>query len=451
MIPQFLRKTLCSQIKRAHGTTATQHTKPTTEGQVSGQNRSDALVNEVLAMKRRSGWLEAIDTAGRESCRLTPCEWHTFVIAISQVFLDDYNTSYIHAETRRIHAAHRLGYWLTRLPISTDRTEATIRRELRNLTRLRANPEALNVPRSHNKLAVCTYGAMAMKSMQLGEFHHCGKPGDPGWRVRRQLIVEYLQQREYDFVALQHCHYQRNGPYNAVEWFRSGLEKLGLRYGVLNYPYGPNAPYEGDSAPLFYNADKWTQISAEPHVVHFRTEIPKHSQIPRFKGRSFIWGQFHSAELQMTVYIYHVHLPHKRTPVADEHRYNLLRELFDHIEARDDEHPVIVLGDFNTIEVPDSKADILIKSMANPPPSAPRLVDTCLIADPTLEAASRTQHNFKDVHDIRTGNRRNSRILLADRSRLTIDTAGIVPLVVEDAVPSYAHPVETILDVQDAL
>lgn len=292
----------------------------------------------------------------------------------------------------------------------------------------------------NSQIKICAYSVMAMKKMQIGEHGDCGKPGDPGWPRRRELIAEYLASGDFDFMGLMHCQLDNDPKYNAVGWFKQRLQTLGIPVDYIAEPYGPDAPESGDSFPLFYNTERWQLGQFSWGSVAFETPVPAEDNISKQKGRHFIWGHFYSPIIEKSVFVYHLHLAHKKGEVADEYRLKLLREVFEHIQRRPSHDPVILSGDFNTLDEQGSQAHQFLREQHATTYGYLPLVDVCLAIDPTLEGRSRTQHRFKKPHDVRNNAFRNTRVLVSSSS-LAVETAQIVPVMGAE-VPSYAFPVE---------
>lgn len=295
-----------------------------------------------------------------------------------------------------------------------------------------------------SQIKIASFGAMAMKSMQDNKNKNCGKEGDPGWIKRRQITLQYLAANDFDFVGLQHCHVDTKLQYDAVEWFRSNLQKQGFPYGIINEPYGKTAPESGDSAPLFFRKDRWSLIASSKNAEYFLTPIPSEDHVSKWKGRSFVWGLFQNYQSGKVLCVYHLHLSHGKSRIADLYRKKCLMEVRGHILRNCRDVPVVLFGDFNVLDDEKETADRYIKSLSDED-NMPML-DTFLQCNPNLEAKVRTQHDYVEPKNLYLKNHRNSRILLGDNGRASIVESQIVPVVVEDMCPSYTHPVEAVIE-----
>ena len=293
---------------------------------------------------------------------------------------------------------------------------------------------------TEDHIRVCTFSAMATRRQQDGGMRMCGRPGDPGWRQRREITANLIADNRYDFVGLQHCHTDNDQSLDAAGWFQDRLREKGLDYGVINRAHGER-PDRGDSTPLYYRMDRWLLDPADSGAVYYKTPAPPASE-PGGGGRLFVFGRFVDKEGGgRSVYVYNIRLRDQHTRRNDRYRAACIRELLDHIASRKESRaPVIVLGDTNCKRVGTEADKLLLGELTTREANGAlhTLADAYLSVHPGSHGKVTTQHNFVEPGKI-TGSERNDRILYA--GMLTVRSAEI--LTVNDAgnFPSYHYPV----------
>lgn len=300
-------------------------------------------------------------------------------------------------------------------------------------------------PPADPDIRVMTFSAMATKRQQQDLMKLAGKPGEPGWKVRRFITVDMIEQGQYDFFGLQHCHTDTKPEYNAVGFFQSTLLERGIDYGVLNHS-GKSNPQIGDSTPLFYRRDRWRPVEGDQGMTWFDVPVPEDQ--PGGGGLFYIYCLFNELneageQTGRQIFVCNVRLRDKHTDVLDLYRLRCLAILFKEVERRRSQGlPVIVLADTNC-KVVDSLSDRFMRGQAVSEagetfPAYPEIFDALLSLHPEMHGTVRTQHNFKKPGNI-SGSERNDRIFFS--GPLAVQTAEIVTFNKDGNFPSYHYPI----------
>lgn len=302
---------------------------------------------------------------------------------------------------------------------------------------------------------VLSLSAMATKRKQQDLDGKAGKPGEPGWMRRREIVVNILADGAYDFFGLQHCYASPSHRFDAVGYFGKALADRGLEYGVINRVVGDD-PREGDSTPLYFRRDRWELDDEEHGDVWFKTPAPSKEALGG-GGLLFVFGLFHERGLDgsrtgRALYVYNVRLRNKLTDELDIYRARCFLEIAGSIAARKKQDvPVVLMGDTND-KLVDSITDRLMRGQPVELDGAMlklpvELQDTLLVLHPEMHGKVRTQHDFKRPGKLK-GSDRNSRIFCT--TGLDVIQAQILTTNENGMFPSYHYPVVATIGYSDS-
>jgi len=177
--------------------------------------------------------------------------------------------------------------------------------------------------------------------------------GDNSWIYRRDIMMEVVKSRNYDFIGAQEVILTSNADRNQYQFMADNLPG----YSSLFRPRG-SSEASGEGTPLFYRNDRWEADAAEqgtfwlshtPDVPGSIWEGTDQSQYPRIVTYSL----FHEIcakrkRTGFTVYVYNTHFDHVRgTIVQEKEAEMILNRIF---ERQSQSSPAILIGDLNAHE-----------------------------------------------------------------------------------------------------
>jgi hypothetical protein len=303
-----------------------------------------------------------------------------------------------------------------------------------------------------NRLHVLSFSAMASKPMIEDTMSLSGKPGDPGWHVRKGITASLIVEGRYDFVGLQHTQFDTNPAQCGVAQFLSEIhDREPGHYECLNADarFGVES---GDSLPIFYDATKWDLVPGQFGVCWFRPSDEAKRRIGG--GRFYVYGLFRrksAAEDDPSAYVwvYNLRLIHKSSDELDQQRTRSLVHVMRHIQSTQTERkaPLVILADTN-IKEPHAMANrylngdvVVLNGRKRRNPVA--LVDAFLEMHPRLLNKISSQHNFKPAGSTK-GTGRNDRILVSPD--VTVQSCSVLTYNHDGNWPSYHFPIEAVLD-----
>lgn len=160
--------------------------------------------------------------------------------------------------------------------------------------------------------------------------------GENSWKFRRHVVFDFINSQNADFLGLQ----------EALLFQIEEIIENCPQYRFVGRSRQADDS-EGEATPVLYNPEKWELIEYETRWLSETPEIPGSKSWNSSLPRIFTWASFKNRIDRQKLIVYNTHFDH----ISDEARYQSARQIIEHMRNHHPEENIILLGDFNALEI----------------------------------------------------------------------------------------------------